>query len=557
MSQVKVKILTNNSIAFPEAKNYAWVNLGWLYIKHWYNLYGQGDVEWLLPGVVIQSDIDYDEYVDKLVAEKPSIVGFGLFAWNDSYQYKIASKLKEKSPSTKIVFGGPNLSVHKTDDTFNKNSEFFIRHPYVDYVVYGDGERALQTIIDYEFFNIGDKSNFVNIIENCSGERKIYDYELLNDDNYWKSDPYNSNKDYIYSVANDLSNMGIGKKYQRWIVEFSRGCMYSCTFCDWSQNLSKKVKRRKASWKDTIDFWVDLDVTLREADANFGMWKEDILLFNYALSKYDPNRNFKLVIENTPKLDKSVAEHIHINSIKTYGQHAGLSTKISVQDIHKDVLTAINRPSLPWENVKQSIEKIIYETEGYTDFSVSEEVIVGLPNQTLDYVVENLAEFFVINKGKPAPVGSKIYKLTYLPNAPLADEDYMKKWGLEFRLEYKLTEGYHDEHVVVDNVEDLFATFKDDPKFFSFPVIYRTNHMSRLEIQSVYVLDRLISDHRALLKQMLVKYGEQKVKDVITNSLKNKAIERAKQNLRLDLEEKYQIAYNGAIIGNKIYKHMV
>ena len=81
-------------------------------------------------------------------------------------------------------------------------------------------------------------------------------------------------------------------------VEFARGCMYKCAYCDWSQNLTKKVLRRKAEWKLELEFFRDLDVSIRETDANFGSWAEDLAIYDYAKSHYDPNRNFKFLVWN-------------------------------------------------------------------------------------------------------------------------------------------------------------------------------------------------------------------------------------------------------------------
>ena len=66
--------------------------------------------------------------------------------------------------------------------------------------------------------------------------------------------------------------------------------MYNCTYCDWSQNLTNKVTRRKAEWKLELEFFRDLDVQIRETDANFGQWKEDIEIYDYARSLYNPKR---------------------------------------------------------------------------------------------------------------------------------------------------------------------------------------------------------------------------------------------------------------------------
>ena len=63
------------------------------------------------------------------------------------------------------------------------------------------------------------------------------------------------------------------------MLETNRGCPFTCTFCDWSQNLTKKVKRRKHNWKDELLYFKDIDVQIRETDANFGQWDQDLEIF--------------------------------------------------------------------------------------------------------------------------------------------------------------------------------------------------------------------------------------------------------------------------------------
>jgi radical SAM superfamily enzyme YgiQ (UPF0313 family) len=66
---------------------------------------------------------------------------------------EVARLFKEQTKDKHVVVGGPNLTAHK-------DSKFFKTHPYIDYAVYGDGEKALSNIIDY--LHDGHRDNWIN-----------------------------------------------------------------------------------------------------------------------------------------------------------------------------------------------------------------------------------------------------------------------------------------------------------------------------------------------------------------------------------------------------------
>lgn len=66
----------------------------------------------------------------------------GISDWFTSHKnaMQIARKAKERNPSCKTIIGGPNAS--------NLGDRILLNHPYVDYVVVGDGEEALLKILE-------------------------------------------------------------------------------------------------------------------------------------------------------------------------------------------------------------------------------------------------------------------------------------------------------------------------------------------------------------------------------------------------------------------------
>ena len=121
------------------------INPSFFFLKKWYELYGLNpNVNWLYPELVKLEPAK--DIVEKILVEKPDVLGLGVYVWNNDLQFYIAQTVKKHLPNTIVVLGGPELSVHKEPE---QDNDFFNQHPYVDYVVYGDGEKAFQQIVDY------------------------------------------------------------------------------------------------------------------------------------------------------------------------------------------------------------------------------------------------------------------------------------------------------------------------------------------------------------------------------------------------------------------------
>ncbi|MDP6507307.1 MAG: radical SAM protein, partial [Planctomycetota bacterium] len=57
---------------------------------------------------IFKRPLDYITYLEKGI---PDIVCFSNYIWNLNLSYEIARVIKEKSPGTVVVFGGPNYPL--------------------------------------------------------------------------------------------------------------------------------------------------------------------------------------------------------------------------------------------------------------------------------------------------------------------------------------------------------------------------------------------------------------------------------------------------------------
>src|SRR3989338_2791620 len=90
---------------------------------------------------------EFLDYLDKTI---PQVACFSNFSWNFTLGYEFARQIKQRSPNTITVFGGPNYS-----NLANEQEAFLKAHPYIDFYILEEGELPfadlLKTFISNDF----------------------------------------------------------------------------------------------------------------------------------------------------------------------------------------------------------------------------------------------------------------------------------------------------------------------------------------------------------------------------------------------------------------------
>jgi len=459
------KYVKNNA----EDAGICWVNLNFFLLKHYYDLRGHSrDITWLAPHII--TVISLADLIDSVIKENPDVLALSLFIWNESDQYAIAAAVKKALPKTTIIVGGPQVDAWKKQD-------FFYNHPYIDYVVYGDGEKAFQQIIDYKAGLLPNTDQFVNVVENVNGESKIHQWERFVDEDFFNSSPYLSQKTLIEQSIDHLVAQGINKKHITLSIEFARGCPYKCTFCDWSSGLHHKVKRRKADWRRELEFFRDLNVSIRETDANFGQYDEDFEILDYADSLVEPGKNFYFFVRNPPKL-KADAIYRILKRTSAYA-HPAQRLHLPLQDINTDVLKKMDRPSLSWEQQKDIIARLLKDMGPDGEKRMEVGLLIGVAGQTFDSFTETMLRIWTETKVSRI----KAYVWELLPNSPGADPLYQKVHKLKWMKSYK-GDNFGLPLQGVQSLEALYSSIKNSKDqdfmlwFFSSQLIWETATMT-------------------------------------------------------------------------------
>lgn len=367
-------------------------------------------INWLLPQ---QEYLGDQLLIDMCNNEKVDLLCTSHYIWSHDILIPQLARIKNKI-SAKIVAGGPSIDVHVNDN-------FFQKYPFIDYSIYGAGEKAFADLIKSE---LEQKKIIAFNTSNIAYRDKTNQKTVVAKFEYVPAlpvSPYVHNKELFSQMVKYVQNLGHDVAVP---FAMTRGCPYACTFCDWNAGLSNKVTRSKARYEDDIDLFAELGVkTLYLADANIGQWDDDIAMISYMAKKnIEENAGFQ-VEGNLSKLRKK-------NNLKIY--HLMAQGKLinkygfifSVQDINKQVLDNIDRPDVTWEVHREMILELL---DHYPDYVVKLQLIQGLPGQTLESWRETLR---TISKER---VIAYIFVNELLMTSPAAlDPEYKEKFNFKY-----------------------------------------------------------------------------------------------------------------------------
>lgn len=402
---------------------YEWLDSIYSWWEPSVNSYTNKDIPW-----------EVDNALNEIKEKKPDIVCITVYVWNFDSSMYLAKLIKEFNPNTTIIVGGPSID-HKS------NEKFMSDNPYIDYVIYSDGEEAFQILLD-SFIEPIDERTIPNLItKDFKTPFKLFrfkDFEPFNpyldmQDEFIKE--YNKalaireqiypEKDNDPTVRPHINSL-IDVVYER-----IRGCPYTCTFCDWNSGLHTKVNKSLADWRAEIKFLSQFRYICFEwIDANIGMTKEDVDIMRFA---FDHFNGIDQAVRGHNMAKQNKERVLEIEKMR----EDSLETKVSLQHIDDLVLENIQRPSVTWEKHKEMMADLI-DNHGK---SIKVELINGLPGATHEKNMHQLHE--LIRAGVNTII---LYPWELLPNTPAYEKDYQEKHQLKSMLVYFPHEDLHTTH---------------------------------------------------------------------------------------------------------------
>lgn len=413
-NKLKILFYHANPVDWPKAWLYPLV----LQLKMQIELFCpeiKDQLEWLIP---IQQEISDKELIKQIEQTDVDILCTSHYIWNHDYLCEQLSRIKSKlKDGFKIIAGGPSIDV-------NINKEFFTHHHYIDYAVYGPGEVAFADIVTHL---VTKKPLVAFNTSNCAwqnhktGKTVIADYKVVK---MIETSPYIHNKDMFTVMATQLKEQAKLVEKEVWMpYTVTRGCPYSCTFCDWNGGLGTKVSRRKNTYQQEIDLFEELELTnMYLSDANVGLYNEDVDMVEYFAEKNIKGNNKFIIQGNYSKLNKN--NNLKIFHALARGRLITRTLNFSLQDTNQQVLKNIDRPDIGWdEHVK--IARELKTTHPH--LIIKAQIIYGLPGQTpetwkqtlLQLIEENILPIIFLNE----PLAS---------SPALYDTNYQDKFQFEY-----------------------------------------------------------------------------------------------------------------------------
>lgn len=279
---------------------------------------------------------------EKILDEKPDIIGLGIYIWNAQQSHELIEILKKVSPETKIILGGPEVSYEPFRVDFSK----------ADFIIQGEGDTSFYKLCKAITDKKAPAEKIIKpVLEDLSKIKLPYQH-------YSQHDIDNR---YIY-------------------IEASRGCPFMCEFC--LSSIDEKVRN------------FDIDILVKEFEH---LWSMGARNFKFVDRTFNLNMKFANAILDF-FLAKEPPYFAHFEVIPDHFPESikkkialfptgALQLEIGIQTLNLEVANNINRP-LKLKKIKENLDFIENETKAHVHL----DLIVGLPGEDLKSFGENLNE---------------------------------------------------------------------------------------------------------------------------------------------------------------------
>jgi len=298
------------------------------------------------------------------------------------------------------------------------------------------------------------------------------------------------------------------------LVEATRGCPFSCTYCADGLDIKNKVYRYNPQRVKDELFYIAKKVKntndLMVADLNFGMYKQDLETAK-AIASTQKKYNYPTVVSASP--GKNMPDRI----IDVANTMEGWLMEGAVQSTDPEVLKAVKRSNISTLAYKKLID---FGNKKNTNVTYTD-IILGLPRDSKKTHFESLRASLE-NNVKDIRVPQAIL----LPGTQMASKEDRKKFGLKtkFRIppgssgKYEI---FDEQHNAVELEEIIVGSntlsFEDYVECRIMNLIIRTFYSNHIFIEVLTLLKTLdisIFDCLIYIKEH-PDYYSKKIKEII------------------------------------------
>lgn len=391
-------------------KNIYFIQVGFAFDKSVYLPYATGTiVAYCKSRPEIAAEYDFREIIfrrddiAKIVdgMESPYLAAFSTYVWNVEFNKALAKAVKARYPECIIVFGGHSVSGRME----------FLDNEYIDILTLGEGEEVTANLLT-ALKDGSDLSDVCGIaFRDDDGSR------ILTAPNCPETvEDYPS--PYLTGVFDSIIEKNPDTMFDT-IIETNRGCPYNCSYCDWSNHKKLRLfpmEKVKGELKWLSEHQIEYCFC---ADANFGMFDRDVEIAQYIV-ELNKETGFPKVFR--PCYEKNSADRVFEISKTLNSRGLDKGATMAYQTLCDDALKNINRKNLTMEHFSDLMAR-------YTEAKIPtySEIILGLPGETAESFCQGLCK--LLRAGQHNSIS--VYYCELLPNAPMCNPDYMKKYEIE------------------------------------------------------------------------------------------------------------------------------
>ncbi len=401
-----------------------------------------------------------ESIVAEIYKSRPDLLGFSTYIWNIEETLRICETIKIISPMTKILLGGPEVSFD--------GKQVMEEHPYVDYIIYGEGEESFKELLSNE-----DLEQIQGLIY-----RDVNGFVLVNEPRKLIED--------LNMIPSPFESIGDEFKNKIVYYESSRGCPFNCEFC-----LSSTIKgvryfdldRVKRDIKILIDGGVS---QVKFVDRTFNANKKYSMEIMKYIMELDPmNINFHF------EVTAHLIDHEMLEFLKE-PKEGLFQFEIGVQSTNDDTIEAIGRVT-DFHKLKETTKMI----KSYRNIHQHLDLIAGLPYEDYTSFRKSFNDVYSIRpeklqlgflkllKGSGLRVDEVKYGYKYINSPPyevlesryLAYADVIKIKGIE-----DLVEKYYNEGYFSNSIEFIINNYFKYPFDFyeNFSAYWNKHQLSKL-----------------------------------------------------------------------------
>lgn len=504
-----------------------------------------------------QFDVNFKEYTIKdnindiannIIDDNYDIVCFSTYIWNVELIKDICDVLKKSNPNIKIVLGGPEVSYE---------IDYFLDNYNIDYIISGEGEVALATLLECIQ---ADKVCSINGVSstNCRNYEQTDLVELS----------YIESLDSPYVLEQDLDSMQNRILY----FETSRGCPYKCQYC--LSSLEKGLRFYSIGYvKKQLDLIYQSNVkTIKFLDRSFNAKKQHAIdIIEHIINK--DNTDVKCQFEiNGDVLHQDIMDFMH--------QHAKpgiFRYEIGIQSTYEPTNKIVQRI----QNFER-LKEVIIEIQNYGIVDLHLDLIAGLPLENIERFSKSFDDVFTflphelqlgflkLLRGTSLKKDANKYGYIYQEVAPyeLIESNDLSRNDIQLiHLAEDMLEKYWNSGkmkktmlYIISNIDSPFYFFLEFGKYF------KTNNFKRINFQNdelfIYlykycltlnldVLDFLIEDYLLLSKVKPKVWWSSKMsildkKEVMNNLIQEYNLDRElvfKYGFLEKLNKQYMLVY--------------